>query len=130
MSIFKKLQKGISLPIAIMVLSIILSIALGLTAILITQLKIIREMGYSVVAFYAADTGIEKELKNIIHDGSLPQPPYTDTLPNGASYSVTVVSAGDDGCQASQVTNYCIRSVGTYLGVKRAIEVAVYPINP
>jgi len=128
MSIFKKLQKGISLPIAIMVLSIILSIALGLTAILITQLKIIREMGYSVTAFYAADTGIERSLNDIIK-GSGPID-YVEEPLGSATYSVTVVSAGDDGCQASQVTDYCIRSVGTYLGVKRAIEVAVYPINP
>lgn len=53
-------QKGISIFIAISLISIILIIVLGLVLILISEVKIIREVGESVVAFFAADTGIEE----------------------------------------------------------------------
>jgi len=55
-------QKGVSLYLAIMMMSVFLTIVLGMSAILFHQLKIIRQMGNSVVAFYAADTGIERAL--------------------------------------------------------------------
>lgn len=59
---FEKSEKGASLYFAMVILSILLAIALGLSAILIGQTRMITGMGDSVVAFYAADTGIERVL--------------------------------------------------------------------
>ena len=59
--IFPK-QKGVSLYYAVVITSILLAIALGLGTILISQIRGLKEMGDSVIAFFAADTGMEKIL--------------------------------------------------------------------
>ena len=64
------------------------------------------------MAFYAADSGIERALM----DRSDPLPSYSETLDNGASYEVTTLAA-------PAPDNFYIRSVGEYEGTKRAIEV-------
>ena len=55
-------QQGVSLFLALVMMSILLSIALGLNTILISQLRILRGVERSLIAFYAADTGIERVL--------------------------------------------------------------------
>lgn len=145
----KNFQKGLSLYLGIVVLSIILSIVFGLTAILLNQIKMMREMGYSVTAFFAAETGVEKILKIIIRDEATPSSSYSETLTlNGGgtvSYDATVVccKSGNEGCEWGPpgdgcpvgldeedncyATKYCVRSVGTFRGIKRAVESKVYP---
>jgi len=93
-------------------MAIFLAVALGLTTILIGQIGIIKGMGDSVVAFYAADSGIEKILTM---RGSLPIIPLELTLPNGATSTVTVIDSGP--------IIYRIRSVGTFRDTNRAIEI-------
>ncbi len=58
----KNSQKGISLVLTFFIMTIILATVLGIGVILFSEIKIIRGMGNSVVAFYAADSGIEKTL--------------------------------------------------------------------
>lgn len=147
-------QKGISLFLAVIILTIILTIVLGLSTILIGQIKMIRGMGNSVVALYAADTGIEQVLKIVINDGQDPDPRYPDVeetgLDNEASYWVRVFCchhsndkcdfwsgaeepedypAGLEGRTDCLATRYCVRSVGTFNEVQRAIEVKIYPTD-
>jgi len=55
-------QKGVSVYLAIIIMFILLGIGLALSTILVGQIIIMREMGHSVVALYAADTGIERTL--------------------------------------------------------------------
>jgi len=119
-------QKGVSLYLAIVIMIILLSAVLGVTTILVGQLRMIKEMENSVIAFYAADTGIEEVLKVIIHDVGVPDPRYplvagTYTPVGGASYYVDVLSPGV-GCTASL---YCVQSVGIYKETRRAIEVKI-----
>jgi len=145
----KKFQKGISLYLGIVVLSVILSIVFGLTAILLNQIKMTREMGYSVTAFFAAETGVEEVLKIIIADKEIPSSSYNGTLTlNGGgtvSYDATVVccKSGNEGCEWGfpgdecpagldeedncYATKYCVRSVGTFQGIQRAVEAKIYP---
>jgi hypothetical protein len=141
-----KYQKGISLYLAISVMTILLAMVLGISAILARQFKIIAGMEDSVVALYAADTGIERALIDII-DRVDPQPAsYSAILTNQASYQTNVVccGAGADcvyiagGCPAGlstdincQAVYYCVKSRG-YFGppsdrtkVQRAIQVAL-----
>ncbi len=108
-------QKGVSLYIAIMIISILLAIVLGAGAILLGQLKMIKGMENSIVAFYAADSGIERVLMD--RSNPLPFNGYSETLNNGASYEITALTA-------PVPDNFYIRSVGSYKGTKRAIEVA------
>lgn len=55
-------QKGVSLIITFFITIIILFVVLAISAILYSEIKIIRNIGNSVVAFYAADSGVEKVL--------------------------------------------------------------------
>ncbi len=113
-------QKGVSLYIAIMIIVILLAIVLGTGAILLGQLKTIKGMENSMMAFYAADTGIEEVLMNRAGPSSLCAKLNPCELDNGAEYYIEVKVSGESDCDAD---NFCIRSVGSYKGTKRAIEV-------
>ncbi len=109
-------QKGLSLYLAIIIMSIILAIVLGTTTILTGQIKTMRGIENSVIAFYGADTGIERELKEDNATG-------TETIDSmglgGVEYIVKKIGPGGE-CSA---TNYCIESEGTYKQTKRAIRI-------
>src|SRR3989344_5733321 len=79
----------------------------------LAEIRMVRDIGNSVIAFYAADTGIEKALLN----RGNPIPVF-GTLGNAANYTVEVFGSGSD-CLGD---NYCLRSVGSFQGVSRAIE--------
>jgi len=109
-------NKGVSLYLALMIMTVLLAIALGLSSIFLGQAKMTQEMGYSVIAFYAADAGIEKVLTTRPNPSNIPE----TILLNGAAYQVIVTPAGTGGCLAS---NYCIKSIGEYQETRRAIEI-------
>ncbi len=58
----KNSEKGVSLILTFFVLVIVLAVVLSVSVILYSEIKIIRNIGDSVVAFYAADSGVEKVL--------------------------------------------------------------------
>lgn len=148
-------QRGVSLFLAIMVLSVILAIALGLSSILVSQIKIIRGMGNSVVAFYAADSGIEEALSDIYIDQFKPSYTPNPSFPliNGGEvgYEVQVACCNPGGqsqnckweaaedCPVRDVNNspvidlicdatfFCVKSHGAYQDTTRAIEVKIHP---
>ena len=59
---FNNSQKGVSLIITFFISIIILFIVLSISTLLYSEIKVIRNMGNSISAFYAADSGIEKAL--------------------------------------------------------------------
>jgi hypothetical protein len=136
-SIFKiqNSEKGISIMISVLMLSFILTIALGINLILIRQVKVMREVGYSVIALYAADAGVE----NTLYKNKLCSSPMTcstsspgicksdcsgletdyatsTVFSNGAGYGVTLSGNGTT----------TIKSVGNYESSRRAIEARIY----
>ncbi len=136
-------QKGISLYLSIMIMVILLSIVLGMSGILLGQLKMMKGIENSVIAFYAADTGIEKVLEELYSDGTCTDH-YDDFLDlddsggggvtdcpidllkyNDACYKVLCRANGElfpdeSVCGAD---NYCIRSLGVFREIRRSIEV-------
>jgi len=58
----KNSEKGVSLIITFFILVIVLAVVLSISVILYSEIRIIRNIGDSVVAFYAADSGVEKTL--------------------------------------------------------------------
>jgi len=123
----KKFQKGVSIYIALMVMFILLGMTLGLTAILINQLRMYKEMENSVVAFFAADTGMERFYYEVVSSGGQIESEYTGQV-GEASYRVEFYCGSQlTDCPVSQPTTcgdyFCIRSVGTYKGVQRSIEI-------
>lgn len=69
---FNNPQKGVSLIITFFISIIILFIVLSVSVLLYSEIKIIRNIGNSVSAFYVAESGIEKVLyydrKNTVGD--------------------------------------------------------------
>jgi len=116
---FKNYQKGVSLYLALMIMFILLAIGLGVSLIIVSQMKMIRGMGDSVIAFYAADTGIEralyeKRVNNIDWSGF-------GTV-GGADYTVDYI-VGPPATWKSK------GSFGSFAKVKRAIEITI-PSTP
>ena len=121
-------QKGTSLYFALMIMTVFLSIGLGISVIIFSQMKVIKGMEDSVISFYAADTGIEQALYKLYTEGaSLPFSinGYLDLNNDGSqnsdepTYSVSAVASGES-CSS---TYYCIKSTGFYKGTQRAIEI-------
>ena len=112
-------EDGVAILLSVMILSIVLSIALGSSDIAIRQVQSMQGIGDSVVAFYAADHGIE-----VVMTETTPVN-ISGSLSNGATYDVTVVesSASSTSCNSSDY-DYCISSIGSFNDAKRAIRSA------
>lgn len=109
----KQNERGVVIYLVMVILALLLSVGLGLCTVLVSQLKIINTLGNSVIAFYAAETGIEQAQ---LH----PTATYSASGSVGdATYTATGISSGG----VCTPTNFCIRSVGTYKGMRRAIEI-------
>jgi len=128
-----KKQKGISILFIILVTGVIFTVALGINSISVQQTKIMGEIGHSLVSFYAADSGAERQLYSLfkIPPESPHASSYTEDFSNNASFEAIVSCsnistscyngiAQQTSCDAS---NYCIGSVGKYQKIKRAIEI-------
>jgi hypothetical protein len=132
-------SKGISLLFIVLITGLILAIALGLSAILIQEMGLMTEIGYSVSAFYAADNGIEEALYDLYQNPS-PSPSHSGNL-DDAHYQTSARCCNPDLTECSLASpedcplgvanidsqcntkNYCLKSLGSYKRVKRAIEV-------
>ena len=113
-----KKETGQTIYLALVVLSVILGIGIGLSSLLFYQLKMTKEIGDSVIALCAADSGVERALYAIYVEGELSFSTST-TLGNMASYQVSVFPSSS--C-APPVQYYCIKSYGIYKNTTRAIE--------
>ncbi len=131
-----KTQRGISLLFIVLIISLILAIGLGINALLIQGIRTMSEIGYSVTAFYAADSGIETALYDL-YKSDFPSSSHTpdssgpygdisfgtiarctrDILPEECALGSDYI---DPDCDA---LNYCLKSAGRYKEVKRAIEI-------
>jgi len=108
-------QKGVSLVFVVLLVSVILNIAFGVSGILVKQAKALKGVGNSVVAFFAADTGLEEFLLTKPLDG------IAETDLGLAKFRVDVRDGGEDGCPATAIL--CVKSIGTFEEAKRAIEI-------
>ena len=74
-------QKGISLLLVVLISSVILAIGLGISSVIIQQTKMMENIGYSVIAFYAADTGIEAALYDL-YRSEIPRFDHSNAIDN------------------------------------------------
>ena len=125
-------QKGVSLLFVILIMGVILSIGLGISSILVQQISLMEDIGYSVISFYAADSGVERQLYEL-YKAPTPQPQNADSWGESVSYVATAKCGAsilpekcpsgfeiDSNCDA---LNFCIKSTGKCQEVKRAIEI-------
>ena len=117
-------QKGVSIYLTIMIMSVLLAISLGLSAIIIGGAKMAGVLGNSVKAYHAADTGMEKALYCIktnsgVCAASITCANTTNTFSTGYGWTVTMF---DNTGTACTTTVSSIKSEGTYLTTKRKLE--------
>jgi len=118
-------EKGVSLLLSIFLFTILLGISLGISHFASRQIQMLKETGYSVNAFYAADSGVERALLSIFVNNSCPS--------NGTNpeYSVYFECRSSDYCELNcpqsnlncQALNFCLKVIGRYSGVSRAIHI-------
>lgn len=107
--------------LALLVMTVMLGISLGLSSIFIGQTKMMKQIGNSVVALCAADAGIEKVLIDRANPNLTPDY-YSGSFANTKiTYQVLVVAGGTRQCPSG--SNFCIKSIGSYLGTHRAVEI-------
>jgi len=116
----KRYNQGMSLYLTMMILSLILGLAFAVNTLLMTRTKSLRDIGNSVVAFTATETGIERALYGMEKEAEIG--PWTETLSNGASYSAKFLNPGEGSCPIVTLS-YCIESIGAYKDVKRGIRI-------
>jgi hypothetical protein len=133
-----KKQKGISIVLIVLIVSFIFAIALGINSISYQQAKTMNSLGLSVVAFFAADAGAEKQLYSLFKEDPVTLS-FTDQVFAAsfrAAYTTSVTCQDNDpslcfvGASAQPITpdpncdadNFCVKSVGSYQGIRRAIE--------
>jgi Tfp pilus assembly protein PilX len=118
---FKEKQKGISIYLVMVMMSVLTAASLGLTSVIIGGSKIAGNLGYSVKAFHAADTGIEKALYNIKStSGTCDNSTSDGTFATNYTYDVTMSTTGTN-CLNTGTT---ITSLGQYLNIRRKIQVS------
>jgi len=105
-------QKGIAIYLAAVILSIVMTVALGGSLITFNQLKNINEASKSVIAFAAAESGIEWALTYVDSGNYDTKCPRSVNLDNGASYALTCELCGTGS------EYLCIRSEGNYKGTQ------------
>ena len=117
-------SRGVSLYLAIVIMSVILALALAISSISLSQIKMARNMGQSVIAFYAAETGVERTLFEISYNDAVQiGSHFGETLGNGSSYSADILGPGQPGSNCTAL-NYCLKSVGVFNQSRRAIFLA------
>ena len=133
MAKYSNSQKGVALYITLVITSIILAIALGVSLILIGQLKMTKEMGDSTKAFFAADAGMEMALDEEMSEIELANGFYTASMDGSTNYFYEVWINSSPLCGAICGTipidadctgqYLCYKSKGTYKDITRAIEI-------
>jgi hypothetical protein len=124
--IFLKNKKGVSVYLALMIMTILLAITFGLNAIIVGQIKTVRGIGYSVVSFYAAETGMEIALYTDNCTSTCSFSGYLDLNGNDvqddddSTYTVEGYAPGEDDCPSDMY--YCLKSIGGFKEAKRALQ--------
>ncbi|MBI2640457.1 MAG: hypothetical protein HYW91_01065 [Candidatus Sungbacteria bacterium] len=94
-------ERGITLLLVVVILSVLFSISIGIFNVVLGQIKISGEIADSFVAFYAADQGIEKMLFRDRITGEICPTPGINCFPaqtfdteSGACYTIRVSKTG------------------------------------
>jgi len=113
----KKNKRGAVLLMTLLILTSIMVASLAATDFIVPGIKMSRTEAYSNIAYYAAETGIERALWEVRKNGyTLPgsdQNIFQGSLANGSSYSVFYDNSFLYATFISQ---------GSYQGVSRSVQ--------
>lgn len=113
-------NRGIAFVMTLLIMTGLLALALGITSLLIREVKLSQEIADSVVAYSAADAGIERFMYGINKESFdltscvCPTVCYSATLSNNASYSV---------CTEQATPPIKVNSTGSYKSTNRTVQV-------
>jgi len=102
-------KKGSTILFAILLLFILMVGALGFSSVLLLQIRMVSNIGNSVQAYFAAETGIENAL-------------YSNGAVSGSVGGNDITYITED-CSGDNGGNTCFKSTGSFRGTKRSIEV-------
>ncbi len=125
-------RKGSALYVALMATTILLGIALSLASLSFGQMGMMRALGDSVLAFFAADAGVERALLIDSKECALDDQRAlcvqervrslgTVVLNSGASYQISVEQGGEGACARERF--YCAQAFGAYKDARRAVRI-------
>ena len=130
MSLINKIrnQRGIALLLTLLMLSSILVVTLAAADLVMAGIKMNRQSGYSGIAFFASEAGMERALwqaRTWASRGVANPIPTVDQLNlfsslnigNGSSYQVDFSRVVEGG-----LTYIKFKSIGSSGGVKRSVE--------
>lgn len=113
--------------LALLILSAVLVIAFGVSALMLGELKLSQDVPKSLKAYYAAEAGVERILYDVRQLGSasdIGTYPYCSQGEPG----VECLPADSEACYAVDYDDsgglVTIKSAGCYRGVRRAIEIS------
>ena len=126
-------EAGVALYLTMVIMGLVFALAMSVSAILLREIQISRDVARYTPALAAADAGLERALYEIRKNGAFASCQTTSACvigsqqspvatSNGGAYYVVVIDAGVDWCTvASQM---CIRSFGSFQNTNRALEAA------
>lgn len=118
MTKYKKNQRGMILLLTLFILSGILIIILAAADLVLAGLKMNRLIGYSNLAFFAAEAGLERSLWEARKNSFF-------SLPNNSQIGLFAQSLGNNSAYtvdyATSSPNVTFKSIGSYRGVKRSV---------
>src|SRR3989344_52075 len=124
-------NKGVSLVIAFLVMSILLSTVLSISTILVSESKIISNIGNSVSALYGSESGVEKTLyfdrKQIPNGGTRGLCSICTTCGGVNCPNCTVAILGNSACDVSDCTDCKVTYTSAFGGKSYTLEARVTP---
>ncbi|MFC1687771.1 pilus assembly PilX N-terminal domain-containing protein [Patescibacteria group bacterium] len=86
-------QQGIALIFSLLILSIVTLIGLGITAVITRELRLSQNIGHSVAAFYASESGVERGLYRV-KEGKTRDDAVGDVVSDIQAYTSTSFDSG------------------------------------
>jgi len=110
-------QKGVSLLLTLLIMAAIIAIAIGVSRLSTQEIKISRESSTSMIAYYAADSGVEWAMYEDRANGMASQSysNYNFCLDTDTGICYNVGASGTS-------PNRIITANGSYQGVTRAVQ--------
>jgi len=65
-------QKGVSAVLTLLITAVVLTISLSISALMVSEIRMVGAYDDSVIAYYAADAGIEEALLSVKNTGNIP----------------------------------------------------------
>lgn len=127
-------QKGSAIYFAVIVTTILVGIAFGLSTLLLGGIDALQGSGRSILAFHAAEAGAERILFEdqtcvgdpvCLQSAAASWSASSKQFSNGAHYDVVVVANGSSFPNGTVCNgdSYCAQSTGMFQDVSRRIEI-------